>query len=444
MVHQDRLVLICWLLYHMSKSKPRFLAIPPHLILEWEPSMLNSDRVGRYRFVIGGFTIWAHFAAGLNFQAISPILPLITKDYDISNTTAGLLVGVVMVIIGLLGIPAGFIAGRLGIRVTYSVSWFMMGLLTLSALSPGFEGMLALRIMFGLGMAVILPATVLLTMQWFRPKEVPIITSLNMASLSSGIMAGMATAAPLTEFMEWEKVLGLFGAIGLAGAFAWLLWGRDQEVNGTAQTRIVLGEILGVIRNRTVLLLGVADAACFSMYIALSGWLPTFYNETRDMSLTEAGFLVSLLPFMGIPAVLLGGFLTPRVSSKRLFLIIPGVLAAVGGLGSFLIDNTAVTYVSVIVLGLGAWLYVPPLLTLTMEIPGMTPERVALAWGWIMTTSGIGGFVAPLVVGILRDGYDSFIPGFLIFALLSWFLVVAGFLLPKSIKPAARVSTPAA
>ena len=405
--------------------------------------MSNSDRASRYRFVIGGFTIWAHFAAGVNFQAVSPILPLITKDYDISNTTAGLLVGVVMVIIGLLGIPGAFIAGRLGLRATYTASWFMMGLLTLSALSPGFEGLLALRIVYGLGMAVILPGTVLLVMRWFRPKEIPIITSLNMAGVTMGIMVSVATAAPLTEIMGWEKVLGLFGAIGLVGAFAWLLWGRDQEGNWTAQTPIRLGEIRAVLWDRTVLLLGAADAACFSMYIALSAWLPTFYNETRDMSLTEAGLLTSLLPFMGIFAVLLGGFLPPRVGRKRLFLIIPGALAAVGGLGSFLIDNTVVTYVSIIVLGLGAWLYVPTLLTLPMEIPGMTPERVALAWGWIMTTSGIGGFVAPLVVGALRDGYDSFIPGFLIFALLSWFLVAAGFLLPRSLTPATPVPAPA-
>ena len=385
------------------------------------------------RFVIGGLILWVHFAAGLSFLAVSPILPTITEDYEISHTAASLLVGVVMVISGVFALPGGVLVGRLGLKRTYTISWFMVGLLTFSALSPGFEGLMALRILYGLGMAAIMPATGHLVMQWFRPREIPIITSMNIASLSLGIVISVATAAPLSDILGWENVLGIFGGIGLTGAFAWLLWGKSKEGTESAVKTAAWGEIWAVLRNRTVLLMGAADASCFSMYIVLTSWLPTFYNETRGTSLTEGGLIISLFPFMGIFAVLLGGFLPLKMGSKRLFLIVPGTMAAVGGLGSFLIDNTAITYISVVVLGLGAWLYIPVLLTLPMELPGMTPHRVALAWGWVMTASGIGGFIAPLVVGVMRDSLDSFIPGFLVFAVLAWFLVIAGFLLPKSV-----------
>ncbi len=376
--------------------------------------------------------MWAHFAAGASFQNISPILPLITEEYGISHTTASLLMGVVMIISGAFGLPAGIIVGRLGLWRTYTAGWFMMGLLTLAALSPGFEGLLALRIAYGLGMAVMMPATGPLIMQWFRPKELPIITSVNVAVMSLGIVVSVSTAAPLSGIISWEKVLGLFGGIGLAGAFAWLLWGKAKEGVGDMAASFTWEEVRAVLRNRTILLLGLADASCFSMYIALSGWLPTFYNETRGMSLTEAGFIVGLLPFTGIFAVLLGGFLPLKMRSRRTFFIVPGVLAGVGALGSFLIDNTAITYASVTILGLGSWLYIPTLLTLPMELPEMTPKRVALAWGWIMTASGIGTFASPLVVGAMRDSLGTFVPGFLVFGAVAWFLVVAGFLLPKA------------
>ena len=383
-----------------------------------------------YRYVIGGLTLWAHFATGLSFQSVSPVLPLITDDYGINHTTAGVLVGIVMIIHGAFGIPGGIIVGRVGVWRIYTVSWFMMGALTLMALSPGFGGLMALRIIYGLGVAAMLPATGPLIMQWFRPREVPIITSLNIACVSLGIMVSVSTAAPLADLIGWETVLGLFGAVGLAGAFAWLAWGKAREEAWEAAAPLSPKEIWSVLKNKTIFLLGLADTACFSMYVALTGWLPTFYNEVRGMSLAEAGFLTSLLPFMGIFAVLLGGFLPLRIRPRRLFFIVPGVMAGVGGLGSFLIDNTAVTYFSVILMGLGAWLYVPSLLTLPIELPGMTPQKVALAWGWIMTASGVGTFIAPLVVGIMKDSTGSFTPGFLIFGLLAWFLFVAGFLLP--------------
>ena len=409
--------------------------------------MIKTNTASPYRYVIGGLTLWAHFATGLSFQSVSPVLPLITDDYGINHTTAGVLVGIVMIIHGAFGIPGGIIVGRVGVWRIYTVSWFMMGALTLMALSPGFEGLMALRIIYGLGVAAMLPATGPLIMQWFRPREVPIITSLNIACVSLGIVVSVSTAAPLADLIGWETVLGIFGAVGLAGAFAWLVWGKAREEAWEAAAPLSPKEIWSVLKNKTIFLLGLADTACFSMYVALTGWLPTFYNEARGMSLAEAGFLTSLLPFMGIFAVLLGGFLPLRIRPRRLFFIVPGVMAGVGGLGSFLIDNTAVTYFSVILMGLGAWLYVPSLLTLPIELPGMTPQKVALAWGWIMTASGVGTFIAPLVVGIMKDSTGSFTPGFLIFGLLAWFLFVAGFLLPgtggRKAQPPSAVASPA-
>ena len=392
--------------------------------------MDQAGRANRYRFVIAGLTLWAHFGAGLSFQAVSPILPTITDDYGISHTAASLLVGMVL-ISGVFALPAGVIVGRVGLKLSYTLSWFMMGSMTLAALSPGFGGLLALRVVYGLGMAALFPSTGPLLMQWFRPRELPIITSANIAVMSLGMMISVSTAAPLSGVLHWEVVLGIFGAVGLAGAFAWLPLGRVREQTRDRRPSMAWSEIKAVLKMRTVLLLGAADAACFSMYIALSGWLPTFYHEERGMSLNQAGFVTSILPFMGVPSVLLGGFLTLKIRNPRWFLIVPGAMAGIGGLGSFLVDNTAVIYLSVILFGLAAWIYVPTLLTVPMSLAGMTPQRVAIAWGWVLTASGLAAFVAPLVVGAIRDATDSFIPGFLIFAILAWFLLVAGFILPK-------------
>ena len=360
--------------------------------------MGNQPTTGRYRFVIGALILWANFAAGTSFLAISPLLPLIEKDYGIGHAIGGLLMGSVLIILAAFGLPGGIIVGRLGLWRTYTISYFMMGLLSLAALSPSFEGLLALRIAFGLGMAAMLPATGALVMQWFRPKELPVITSLTMAAVSLGMVVSAASSAPLAEVVGWERVLGIFGALGLAGAAAWIAWGRTSSAPGQPVVAIDWGEIKAVLRNRTILLLGLADASCFSMYMALSSWLPTYYHESRGMSLTEAGFIISLLPFMGIVAVLLGGFLTLAVRSRHLFFIVPGAVAASAGLATFLVDNTTAIYISVTILGLGAWIYLPTLMTIPMQLPGMKPERLAIVWGWMMVAPGIGGFISPLVV----------------------------------------------
>ena len=395
--------------------------------------MSEGRQQSSYRYVIAGLTVWAHLAAGLSFTAVAPVMPLITQEYGVSHTSASLLVGVVPLIQAVFGVPAGILAGRVGITRTYAAAWFLMASGLLMLLSPGFEALTALRLLFGLGTGIVLPVTGPIVMQWFGHRERPFITGMNLMALSGGMVVSAATAAPLAGVLGWENVLAVYGAVALVGGVAWVLFGRVETE--AAAPALDWREIRSVLRNRSVLLLGAADAACLSQYIALSAWLPTFYHETRGMSLTQAGFVISLLPFTGIFAVLVGGLLPLKIESRRLLLVIPGILAVAGGLGSFLFEAPAITYAAVIVLGVGSSIYVPCLLTLPTELPGMTPQRVAVAWGWITTVGGAGAFLSPLAVGVLKDGTGSYVPGFLLCAGVASFLVVAGFMVPDLRRP---------
>ena len=182
----------------------------------------------RYRFVIGGFVVWAQFTPGLSILAVAPILPRITDEYGLTHATASLLIGVVAIVQALSSIPAGVIVGRIGVWRTYSISWPLMGTAVLSAVAPGFYTLLALRIVLGVGMAGILPAAGPLIMQWFRARERPVVSGFCQAGLSLGTMVAVASAVPLADVIGWQRALGLFGAVGLAGALAWIVWGKIQ------------------------------------------------------------------------------------------------------------------------------------------------------------------------------------------------------------------------
>tara|TARA_B100000809_G_scaffold244021_1_gene269569 strand:- start:261 stop:911 length:651 start_codon:yes stop_codon:yes gene_type:complete len=196
---------------------------------------------------------------------------------------------------------------------------------------------------------------------------------------------------------------------------------------------ISLREVGAVLRNRAVVLLLAADAGILVQYSAFTGWLPTFYNEDRGISLSQAGFITGLLPLVGVFAVLAGGVVALRVASPRALFLASGLLAGLGGLGAFLLPGPALIYPAVVIMGIGSWIYVPKLLTMPMQMAGMTPERVAVVWGSLLTFSGFAMFVSPVLVGGLRDISGSFIPGLAIAAAASWALLVAGLLLPKNV-----------
>ena len=83
-------------------------------------------------------------------------------------------------------------------------------------------------------------------------------------------------------------------------------------------------------------------------------------------------------------------------------------------------------------LGASFFLYVAPLFTIPMELPGMTPRRVALMMGCIFSMAYIVSFLSPMLVGALRDWTGSFGPGLGLFALTSSVLAIGASRLPET------------
>ncbi len=382
---------------------------------------------------MAGMTLAAHLAAGLNFFSVSPLLPIAIEDYGISSVEAGLLVSLPWLFGAALGIPGGMLVARIGLRRAYFLAWAALAVLVFSAIAPNFYTLLVLRSAYGIGFAMVITATGPLLMYWFQPRAVLVMNALNTAVLSLGVAISLAAAVPLANALDWKTALSIFAAIGVVGALVWPFAPKDPTGSGGRESAVSLRETGQVLRLRAVALLVAADAGILVQYTALTGWLPTFYSEERGISLTEAGFLTSILPFVGIFAVLAGGVLPLRWGSYRLVLVISGLMAILGGLGAFLFSNPVAIYASVMVLGAGSWLYVPSLLTLPMRLPGMTPERVAVAWGSFTTFSLFCMFLSPILVGALRDATESFLPGFAICAVASWTLLVAGVFMPSGI-----------
>ena len=391
----------------------------------------------RYRFVIGALILAAHVSIGLNFFNVTPLLPLVIDDYGISRASASLLIALPTVVKALVGLPGSLIINRFGLNRSFTISWFMLGLLAFSPLATDFSAMILLRLLYGLGAGIMMTATASLIMQWFPSNEVPIMNTLLLVVIGLGIALSISLAVPLSNWMSWESVLGLFGSIGLLGAIAWRVFGKTGSTTQEASPLFTLRDVWHVFRNRTIFLLVVGDALVFIQYAAVTSWLPSFLHEFRGLSLEQAGYITGLLPSIGVVAVLIGGFLTLRIKSRRLFFIIPGIMAGLGGFGAFLLTDLYAIYLAVIMLGVGTWIYQPILLTLPMQLPWMTPRKITVVWGASLTIAGLGMFISPIVVGASRDLLGSFVPGFTIWAALAWSLVLTGVLLPRKTRASA-------
>jgi len=389
--------------------------------------------VSRYRFVIAILITFIGFSTGLNMFPIGPITPLIIADYQINNSTAGLLTSIIFLVQIVFAIPLSTLVGKMQIKTMIVLATFLGAapFLTFMA-SDNFSLLLLLRAIHGLGLVLLYSAIGPLLIQWFPSRELPLINGGHILAASLGLATSTFLVAPISEVIGWEVVLSGFGAILLLSSFTWFIFGKAAKIPSNNETRSIIRRCWEVFRARNTLLLAVADAGPLTLLTVSMTWLPTFYHETYDMSLIKGGNLMGLLSLSGLLSVILASLLSTRMNKRRPFLIIPGIVTGFAGFAAIMLTDSFAIHIAVILIGFTCWFYIPALMTIIMELYANDPRRIALIIASLMTIGGITSFIAPPMVGAIADLTESFVPGLAIFAFISWSLALAGMLLPET------------
>jgi cyanate permease len=394
---------------------------------------VNTKKVTGYRFIIAGLTALLAFSFGLNLFPIGPITPVMIDHFGVNNSSAGFLTSIVFLVHIVFAIPASMLVGRMGLKSMIALGAIVASTTLLSfTATNNFTLLLALRGVSGIGFLLVFPAIGPLFMQWFRPRELPLVNGMFVAAASLGVTISTFVVAPLSEAVGWEVVLSSFGGLSMVSAIAWILLGKAQEFSVGESIRSQIGTLWEVIRARNTLLVAIADAGPLALLSVALGWLPTFYYEVHGTSLTRGGALMGLLSLAGLVALVVASLLATKHHKRRPFLIIPGLLIGLAGLSAIFMAGSVAIYFAVIALGFACWFYVPVLLTIPMDLYASNPRRVSFIFAALLSYGGIASFAAPPVVGALADLTGSFVPGLAAFAVIAWSLGIAGIMLPET------------
>ena len=77
-------------------------------------------------------------------------------------------------------------------------------------------------------------------------------------------------------------------------------------------------------------------------------------------------------------------------------------------------------------------MFIPALLTIPMELPGVTVERVAIVTAAALTMGNGATVISPLFIGYLTDAMGSYLPSLTIVAILPLTLVIGALALPET------------
>ena len=154
-----------------------------------------------------------NFSFGINFFAISPITPLIMNDFSVNRSAASLLIGIVLLIQAGFTIPGGMLVGRVPLKRLITLGWLLAAAPILSFWASDFFSLLALRVLYGASFCIAIPALGPLLMQWFHPRELPLVNGIGLAVATLGITISTFSAAPLAETFGWKIALASFSMV---------------------------------------------------------------------------------------------------------------------------------------------------------------------------------------------------------------------------------------
>ncbi len=347
-------------------------------------------------------------AAPLNQFKVPPIVPILMGALGQSVAGVGLLMSVYAVAGLILALPSGFIFQKVGYRVTGILAGGSIVLgAALGALSKGMGGLLASRVIEGIGtcfMAVLAPAIIALLFAVQRRGTAMGIWSVW---VPVGSTAMLLIAPALTESAGWRSVWWL-GAVYALVVTA-LYWGFVSPAAAKATQPTKAEEAMSehstdsaaVLRNRNIWLLAAAFGAFNAATIGLSTYMPTFLSSQRGLSLTQAALISSLIMFVTIFSAPVGGVLSDRIGSRRKLYLV-GFAAGVLLLPWIVALKGTGLVVLVVIAGLVLGLIPTNVLAAAVEATG-DERQGGMAMAVIMVGQNAGMLLGPLVVGALVE-----------------------------------------
>jgi CP family cyanate transporter-like MFS transporter len=366
--------------------------------------------------------------------SIGPVLPLISREFSLSHATASLLTTIPTLLMGLLALPAPWLArrfGRNGVLVGSLV------LLFVSMVARSFVSDVAMLLLTtaGVGAGIAISGTLFAGMIKARfPTKVAMMMSIYATALAGSTTISAATTGTIAAFARangssgWRIGTGIWSPVALiaiCAALAILIWERRELANTTAKA--VRAARLPLM-SRTAWLVALFFACDNFLFFALLAWTSPMYRE-HGLSAASADLVLATYTVAFTVAIPVFGLLS-RAHDRRGWLAICAALAGAGTLGIALAPLLMPhVWIAIAAFGLGGGF------TLGMTLPldnahsadeGNTWNAFVMTVGYLLAAAG------PLLVGSLRDVTGAFqAPVWLLFVVALGMLVLTPFLEPK-------------
>lgn len=306
-----------------------------------------TSRKGQSRvFIIAAIIL---MAANLRptITGVGPLIAFISHGTGLSPSLAGLVTTLPLISFGLISPVAPRIANRMGIERTLFMGLVILGVGTLLRAKGSSAALLIGMFLVGAGVAignVLLPSLI----KRDFPTQVGLMTGTYVTVMNVFAGLGSGISVPLSQNLGlgWQGALSIWVLLTFVGLASWIPHLRQRHLPESTPGG---GFWRSPLAWQITFFMGLQSLL---FYVNVS-WLPTLLHD-RGLSLSVAGWLVSLIQIVSLP----GTFLMPILADRRptqhhLVWAVAGMFA-VGYAGLLLTSGRVIAILWTIFVGFGA------------------------------------------------------------------------------------------
>ncbi|HLX16197.1 MAG TPA: MFS transporter [Bradyrhizobium sp.] len=353
----------------------------------------------RNRWFILAVLFVVRLAMGFQFQSVAAVAPLLGREFGVGLGDIGLLIGLYFTPGVALALPGGAIGQRFGDRPTVLGALLLMLVGGLAmALSVSWSLQIAGRLVAGAGGVLLNVQMTKMVADWFVGKEIATAMAIFVNSWPAGIALSLLTLPAVgTAFGVGGVHLAVVVLIGLFGLLFAATYHPPADVMTAATTAARLDRNAAVAVVAAGLIWGFFNVG-FAMIFSFG---PAMLVE-RGWSILLAGSTISIVLWLAVVSVPMGGFLADRTGRPAVILVAGCVVFAILMLA---LPRSGSVVLIVAALGLVSGQPAGPILGLPARV--LAPETRAIGMGIFYTLYYATMMLGPVVAGAFAKSMGS-------------------------------------
>ena len=354
------------------------------------------------------FMVWMMFAViGVPLQ----------KELGLSETEFGILTALPVLSGSLIRIPLGIWTDRYGGRIVFALLMFSCVLpIYMLQFATAYWQLLVIGLFIGLAGGSFSVGTPYVA-RWFSSEHQGLAMGIFGAG-NAGAAVNKLIAPSIVAAWGWQMVASVYSAVmlGTAILFSFFSFSRKEHL---VPSSITLRQQLAMMKDPAVLRYCLYYAVVFGGYVALSLWMVHYYVDEYHYPLTQAAFLAACFSLPGGVLRAWGGWLSDKYGAYRVTKYVMWLCLVIFFVLSFPRLNLSVittdqSHPLHFNLGINAFWFTVLLFfagiamavgkaSVFKFISDEYPDNIGTVSGVVGLAGGLGGFVYPVIFGLLVD-----------------------------------------